>query len=153
MGLKFINKKNQDRFDNIDPSLKHALWTRMLIAKRISDILASNGITQAEFAKALDKHESEISKWLSGTHNLTIDTVALIEFHLNKEYQLGLNCVLGDIVSRPYQQYKDFTATSAKEVKANNQFESDGAKIISLSQRSRQIESDSEVDFIEILEM
>ncbi len=27
----------------------------------------------------LDKNESEISKWMRGTHNFTIDTIAQIE--------------------------------------------------------------------------
>ena len=31
---------------------------------------------QRDFAKALGKTETEVSRWLSGTHNLTLATIA-----------------------------------------------------------------------------
>ena len=31
---------------------------------------------QRDFAKVLGKTETEVSRWLSGTHNLTLDTIA-----------------------------------------------------------------------------
>ena len=34
---------------------------------------------QKDLAKALGKNESEISKWLSGSHNFTLKTIARIE--------------------------------------------------------------------------
>ena len=49
------------------------------IAERISDVLKSKGITQKEFAGQLGKRESEISKWLTGRHNFTMQTIAKIE--------------------------------------------------------------------------
>lgn len=49
------------------------------IAERISDILDAKGLTQKEFARQLNKRESEISKWLTGRHNFTMQTIAKIE--------------------------------------------------------------------------
>lgn len=49
------------------------------IAERISEILKSKGLTQKEFAELLNKRESEISKWLTGRHNFTMQTIAKIE--------------------------------------------------------------------------
>ena len=49
------------------------------IAERISEILKSKGLTQKDFARLLGKRESEISKWLTGRHNFTTQTVARIE--------------------------------------------------------------------------
>ena len=49
------------------------------IAERISEILKSKGLTQKEFAGQLNKRESEISKWLTGRHNFTMQTIAKIE--------------------------------------------------------------------------
>ena len=49
------------------------------IAERLSDILKMKGMTQKEFANLLGKRESEISKWLTGRHNFTMQTVARIE--------------------------------------------------------------------------
>ena len=60
------------------------------IAERISEILKSKGLTQKEFAGQLNKRESEISKWLTGRHNFTMQTIAKIE--------TALGCKLIDIV-------------------------------------------------------
>lgn len=49
------------------------------IAERISEILKSKGLTQKDFARLLGKRESEISKWLTGRHNFTTQTIARIE--------------------------------------------------------------------------
>ena len=42
------------------------------IAERISDVLK-------DFARRLHKRESEISKWMTGRHNFTLQTIAKIE--------------------------------------------------------------------------
>ncbi len=60
------------------------------IAERISEILRARGLTQKEFAGQLNKRESEISKWLTGRHNFTMQTIAKIE--------TALGCKLIDIV-------------------------------------------------------
>ncbi|MBK7408684.1 MAG: DUF4240 domain-containing protein [Saprospirales bacterium] len=51
----------------------------MLIAARIEDILTELGWKKKDLAARLGKHPSEITKWLSGTHNFTTDTLAEIE--------------------------------------------------------------------------
>lgn len=56
---------------------------RMLLAARLDDAIKDRGWRQAEFAKAIGKKPSEISKWLSGTHNFTADTLFDIERVLN----------------------------------------------------------------------
>ena len=49
------------------------------VSKRIQYLLDNNGMDQKALAKALGKNESEISKWLSGSHNFTLKTIARIE--------------------------------------------------------------------------
>lgn len=46
------------------------------IANRVFDLLKERNMTQRDFAKALGKTETEVSRWLSGTHNLTLATIA-----------------------------------------------------------------------------
>lgn len=55
------------------------------IVVRILDILDHRGWNKADFARALGKKESEISKWLSGQHNFTIQTIAKIETVLGED--------------------------------------------------------------------
>ena len=55
------------------------------IAERICEILKSKGLTRKEFADQLNKSESEISKWLTGRHNFTMQTIAKIETALGSK--------------------------------------------------------------------
>lgn len=48
------------------------------IANRIYVLMEERGMKQRDLAKALGKTETEVSRWLSGTHNLTIATIAKI---------------------------------------------------------------------------
>ena len=52
------------------------------IASRIDEILKRKGITQRELAQRLGKRESEVSKWLTGRHNFTTNTIARISVAL-----------------------------------------------------------------------
>src|SRR6056297_3729212 len=54
------------------------------IVDRIHEILAKQGKEQKDLARELGKKESEISKWMSGTHNFTIKTLAKIEAVLDE---------------------------------------------------------------------
>ena len=53
--------------------------TSMLIAARIEDILQELNWRKKDLAEKLGKQPSEITRWLSGTHNFTINILADIE--------------------------------------------------------------------------
>ena len=65
--------------EGIDPKEKERIKKRMLLAARIDDAIKAKGWKPKNFAEALGKSPSEISKWLSGTHNFTADTLFDIE--------------------------------------------------------------------------
>lgn len=52
---------------------------RMLLAARIQDAIKAKGLSYKQFALMMDQYESVVSKWLSGTHNFTADTLFDIE--------------------------------------------------------------------------
>jgi DNA-binding helix-turn-helix protein len=52
---------------------------KMLLAAKLCAALRSKGITQKAFAEIMGKTESEISDWLSGERNFTVDTLTEIE--------------------------------------------------------------------------
>lgn len=56
---------------------------RMLVAAKIGNALQQKKITQKKFAKIMSRSESEISEWLSGDRNFTIDTLTEISVALN----------------------------------------------------------------------
>lgn len=52
---------------------------KMLLAVRIADAVKKKYRHRNDFAAAIGKKPSEISKWLSGTHNFTAETLFEIE--------------------------------------------------------------------------
>lgn len=49
---------------------------RMLIAVKIADALEAKRLSNKAFAKLMGKSESEVSEWLSGNRNFTVDTLS-----------------------------------------------------------------------------
>lgn len=72
-----------DAFDEIlnrTPEVtKQKVSKNLAIAVRIADVLKEQGKTQRDLARLLDKSESEISRWLTGLHNLELKTIYKIE--------------------------------------------------------------------------
>ncbi len=55
------------------------------ISQQVFAILEEKGWNQSDLAKALEKSDAEISKWLSGTHNLTLRSIAKMEAALDAD--------------------------------------------------------------------
>jgi len=49
------------------------------IVNKIYEVMEKQGKTQRDIAKLMGKSESEISKWMRGTHNFTLKSIAKIE--------------------------------------------------------------------------
>jgi transcriptional regulator with XRE-family HTH domain len=64
--------------DEISPVDARKVEDRMVIAARIADIVRENGWSKSLFADKVGQLPSVISKWLSGTHNFTLDTLTVI---------------------------------------------------------------------------
>ncbi|MFA6401223.1 MAG: helix-turn-helix transcriptional regulator [Salinivirgaceae bacterium] len=85
-----MTKKNQkaelytnDLLDSllseITPEEQERTNQRMLLAAKIDDARKQKGLSKGEFADLMGKKPSEISRWLSGTHNFTSDTLTDIQ--------------------------------------------------------------------------
>lgn len=51
---------------------------------RINQLLREKGISKKELAENMDKHPSEISKWLNGEHNFTLRSLAKLSAELGE---------------------------------------------------------------------
>lgn len=72
-----------EMFDEISQEDFDKTTTKMKLALKIADAIKSNGWKKSEFAKIAKQQPSVISKWLSGTHNFTTDTLIDLENILN----------------------------------------------------------------------
>ena len=63
----------------ITPEQQARTNRKMRIACIIDDAMKAKGLGKKQFADKVGRKPSEITKWLSGTHNFTIETLADIE--------------------------------------------------------------------------
>jgi len=56
---------------------KRVNWS-FLISDKINNTLKKQGMTQKEFANLVGCSEAEVSRWVGGTHNFTLSTIARI---------------------------------------------------------------------------
>jgi len=96
--LTSISPEEQERIDN-----------RMLLAAKIYDAIKAKGWKKKDFMIAMgQKNQSVISKWLSGTHNFTTDTLTDIG------RVLGINML--NLESKPIIKSKTYTIIIKQEI-------------------------------------
>ena len=69
----------EERRKRVNPEIRQSVALSFRIVDRIHEILEEKGLKQKDHALRLGKSEAEISKWMRGTHNFTIDTLVSIE--------------------------------------------------------------------------
>ncbi|MGK9367942.1 helix-turn-helix domain-containing protein [Melioribacter sp. Ez-97] len=99
------NIKNEVKkfLEKTEDNLKYFIDHSMGIAASIEDILKKKAMTQRELAERMNKKESEVSRWLSGSHNFTFETIAKIEEALGER----LIFTKYDIEEQEQINYKD----------------------------------------------
>ena len=78
------NSLLQDCLSQIPESAKVEFNLKFAIAERIDSILKKKGMSQKDLALKMGKRESEVSRWLTGRHNLTTKTIARISYILGE---------------------------------------------------------------------
>lgn len=77
------NSVLEKRRASVNPDIRKSVALSFRIVDRIHEILEEKGLKQKDLAERLGKSEAEISKWMRGTHNFTIDTLSSIELALD----------------------------------------------------------------------
>ena len=81
-------KTMQDEFmqlvDSIPTAEREQARLSFDIADRISQLMDESKLSKKQFAEALGRRPSEITKWLSGQHNFTLRTIAMISAFFGK---------------------------------------------------------------------
>ncbi|MBK6979125.1 MAG: hypothetical protein IPH28_20175 [Cytophagaceae bacterium] len=86
--MKITNKNENyknildDIINDIDPAEQRRTNQRMLLAAAIEDGMKAKGWKKKDLMNAVGvKNQSVITKWLSGTHNFTADTLLIFSMH------------------------------------------------------------------------
>jgi transcriptional regulator with XRE-family HTH domain len=54
------------------------------ISDRIDELMRERGLNKKQFAEAIGRRPSEVTKWLSGRHNFTIATLSMLSAFFGK---------------------------------------------------------------------
>ncbi|WP_442587791.1 helix-turn-helix domain-containing protein [Pedobacter sp. AW31-3R] len=82
--VSFENKDSvlNSIIEKITPAELKKTRDRLRLAGTIAELLAERNMSKSQFAKFMGKEPSVVSKWLSGTHHFTMDTLSEISNYL-----------------------------------------------------------------------
>ena len=113
----FEGEYQEDTIDSlmsrVTPEQQQETDAKMLLASKIYKAMKQKGWTQTQFAANARQKDSVISKWLSGTHNFTVDTILLI--------QRVLGILLLDLAERKDKMMIDVKVTVTSSVPLSEQ--------------------------------
>lgn len=76
--MKTMKTPFREMLAAVPADIQQEVDLEVAISNRINDLIAQRGLTKLEFAQAMGKRPSEVTKWLSGQHNFTIRTLSAI---------------------------------------------------------------------------
>ena len=81
---RFINPIFKEMVEKIPAERRRESELSYSIARRINEVLVRKGWTQADLAKAVGRPPAVVSRWMSGTQNFTLKTLASLEIALGE---------------------------------------------------------------------
>ena len=82
--MKTINDKFLQMTAGVPKDIQAEIDLSFAISNEIYYLMQERGLTKKQFADALGKKPSEVTKWLSGQHNFTIRTIAMLSTFFGK---------------------------------------------------------------------
>ena len=76
--MKRTVKSLEEMLGSIPEPIKKETELSFEISDRIYELMNERGLSKKQFADALGRRPSEITKWLSGQHNFTIATLGML---------------------------------------------------------------------------
>lgn len=76
--IKKIDASFDEMLANTSAVVRQEVEMEFALSNRIYELMTARGLTKIQFAKALGKKPSEITKWLSGQHNFTLRTISML---------------------------------------------------------------------------
>ncbi|MDE5653879.1 MAG: helix-turn-helix transcriptional regulator [Muribaculaceae bacterium] len=76
--MKRTAKSLEEMLGSIPERIQREVDLSFQISDRIYNLMQERGLSKKQFADALGKRPCEVTKWLSGQHNFTISTLAML---------------------------------------------------------------------------
>ena len=82
--MKDIRNRYREMVARVPQEMKEEINLSFAISNKIDALMQERGLSKKEFADQLGKRPSEITRWLSGQHNLTVSTLAMLSAFFGK---------------------------------------------------------------------
>lgn len=82
--MKEARNTYQRMVASVPADIKTEIDLSFAISDRIDSLMHERGLSKKQFADALGRRPSEITKWLSGQHNFTIATLVMLSTFFGK---------------------------------------------------------------------
>lgn len=82
--MRTANIALQEIFNEIPVEKREETRLSFAISNRIAALMQERGLNKKQLAEALGKRPNEITRWLSGEHNFTISTLAMLSTFFGK---------------------------------------------------------------------
>ena len=82
--MRTANISLQEIFNEIPVEKREETRLSFAISNRLASLMQERGLNKKQLAEALGKRPNEITRWLSGEHNFTISTLAMLSTFFGK---------------------------------------------------------------------
>lgn len=82
--MKRAKTSLRELLSEITPEERAEARLSFQISNRLDFLMKQKGLSKKQFADAIGKRPSEITRWLSGEHNFTISTLAMLSSFFNQ---------------------------------------------------------------------
>ena len=82
--MKDIRSRNREMVAQVPPEIKEEINLSFAISNKIDSLMKERGLSKKQFADQIGKRPSEITRWLSGQHNFTVSTLAMLSTFFGK---------------------------------------------------------------------
>ena len=82
--MKDIRSRYREMVAQVPPEIKEEINLSFAISNKIDSLMKERGLSKKQFADQIGKRPSEITRWLSGQHNFTVSTLAMLSTFFGK---------------------------------------------------------------------
>ena len=82
--MKDIRNRYREMVARVPQEMKEEINLSFAISNKIDALMQERGLSKKEFADQLGNRPSEITRWLSGQHNFTVSTLAMLSAFFGK---------------------------------------------------------------------
>ncbi len=82
--MRTANINLQEIFNEIPKEKREETRLSFAISNKLDALMKERGLNRKQLAEAMGKRPNEVTRWLSGEHNFTISTLAMLSAFFGK---------------------------------------------------------------------